>query len=358
MIDFGGSVSRFRGRYDYQDEVAFDLLFDLDGAPNDTSRNRALSARPGGRQYGVFSSFRFDLNAKLATELGVRWNYQSIDGTSSRTLGPRVGLRYEVSETMSFRASAGRFFQMQGIDALQINDGVTDFLAPQQADHFLLGLDRRLASGLTLRIEAYTKEMTNLRPRFENLLNSRVLLPELKPDRIRIAPESARARGLEFSLDGSSGSFEWWSSIAWSRVEDRVDEGRVLRSWDQVYALNAGFLWQLNHWSIGSGVIYRSGWPTTRVMLDPGETFPKVRVGSRNDERLKPYRSLDVRLQRTIPFERSKLDVFVELTNLTGRSNPCCVEYEVGDEEDEGQLVLDERAYLPTIPSVGFTWTF
>jgi outer membrane receptor protein involved in Fe transport len=259
---------------------------------------------------------------------------------------------------MSLRASAGRFYQQQGINELQVNDGISDFLPPQQADHFVLGLDRRLASGTQLRIEAYWKDLTDLRPRFENLLNSRVLLPELKPDRIRVAPDSARARGIELSLDGQTDAFRWWGNLAWARVEDRFGTGDVLRSWDQTYTLNAGFLWQSNRWSVSSGLVYRSGWPTTSVALDSGAAYPTATAGLRNGERMQAHRSLDVRVSRSVLLDDSRLDVFVEVANLAGRFNPCCIEYEVGDEEDAGELVLDERAYMKTVPSVGFTWTF
>ncbi len=358
LLDFGGEVSRFGARYDYQDQAGFEILFDVEGAPAEPSRNRALTARPHGRQYGLFASLRFDLSTKLTTEFGYRWGEQNVSGVSRVTSEPRIGVRYAVSDDLSLRASAGRFFQVQGIDELQISDGLTEFSPPQKGDHFVVGLDRRLDSGMVLRVEAYEKAMDDLRPRFENLLNTRVLLPELKPDRLRIAPESARARGVELSLDGESGALRWLGSLSLARVEDRFAGIDVLRSWDQAYTLNAAMLWEPGHWSFSSGLVYRSGWPTTHVELDTDALFPVVSVGSRNGERMPTYGSLDVRLSRKIQFNDSVLDVFVELVNLTDRKNTCCIEYEIGDEEDLGLLALDERAWLPTIPSVGFTWTF
>jgi outer membrane cobalamin receptor len=267
-------------------------------------------------------------------------------------------MRYEISEKSTLRASVGRFFQIQGIGELQVSDGETGFFAPQRADHIVLGLDRRLATGATLRIEAYTKRMSDLRPRFENLLNSRVLLPELKPDRIRVHPDAAEARGLEVSLHGQSDTIQWWSSFGWARVEDDLAGANVLRSWDQTYTLNAGLLWTRDLWSFSAGAVYRSGWPTTPVSLNEAATFPTANVALRNSDRMRAYGSVDVRLSREIRLERSDLNVFIELTNFLDRSNPCCIEYEIGDEDDLGLLVLDEQAYLPTIPSIGFTWTF
>jgi hypothetical protein len=70
------------------------------------------------------------------------------------------------------------------------------------------------------------------------------------------------------------------------------------------------------------------------------------------------FGSLDIRLSREILFDASALTLSFEVANLSGRSNPCCIEYEIGDEEDLGFLVLDRRDYLPTIPSIGINWRF
>ena len=86
----------------------------------------------------------------------------------------------------------------------------------------MLSAEHAFDGGIDLRIEAYRKNYRSLRPRFENLLNTMVVLPELKPDRIRIAPDGAVARGVELSLNRMSGRpLFWWASYAWSKVEDR-----------------------------------------------------------------------------------------------------------------------------------------
>jgi hypothetical protein len=61
-----------------------------------------------------------------------------------------------------------------------------------------------------LRIEGYRKNYRRLSPRFENLFDPLVLLPELEPDRVRLDPSRARSEGIEVLLkvapiDGWSG---------------------------------------------------------------------------------------------------------------------------------------------------------
>ena len=256
------------------------------------------------------------------------------------------------------RASWGRFYQSQAINELQINDGIDRFFPPQQSEQLIVGFDQLLKNESVLRIEVYDKRMTDLRPRFENFLNPRVLLPELKPDRIRIEPESATARGLEMTLNGSAGRFDWWGSLSWARVTDTIAGVETPRSWDQSHSASAGFQWNSPTWTLSTAVAWRTGWPTSAVSALITGGIPTVGVASRNNERLSAFGSLDVRLSREIVLRRSTLSVFIELANLTGRDNPCCLEFEVGDEEDTGQFVLDELSYLSTIPSIGFLWKF
>jgi outer membrane receptor protein involved in Fe transport len=358
FVQFGGSASRFDGRYDYEDEVEFDLLFDIEGAPTQTSRSRSIGIRPAGRQYALFANLRYDWTDRVAAELGIRWDKQTLDIDDSATLGPRIGVRYQLSDRTDLRASWGRFYQSQTINELQISDGVQEYFKPQRSDHFVLGIDHLFENGIGLRAEVYEKAMRDLRPRYENLLNSLILLPELKPDRIRIDTARARARGVELMFDGAQGPVQWWAAYSWSRVRDRIGSEEILRSWDQTHAVSAGLNWDTPKWNASFGLIYRSGWPTTEVTLDDSGDTPIARGIERNGDRMDFFRSLDVRLTRKVELARSSLAISFELTNVLGRSNPCCTEYEIGDEADLGLLVLDRLDYLPTIPSIGILWKF
>jgi hypothetical protein len=84
-----------------------------------------------------------------------------------------------------------------------------------------------------------------------------------------------------------------------------------------------------------------------------------VAVGSRNAERLEAYASFDARVARKFSLGRSgQLTVFLEVTNLFNRSNTCCVEYEMDDEDGPLHLEVETIDSLPTLPSLGFTWRF
>lgn len=359
LLQFGGTVSRMEGRYRYQDEAQFDVLFDIPGAPTETSRTRDFRLDPRGDQYSLYGTLRYSPTSRLTADLGLRWDKQTLDPDHTGTLGPRLGLRYQIGERTYLRGSWGRFYQSQAINELQVEDGVERYFKPQRSDHTVLGLEHDFAQGLNLRVEAYDKHMSDLRPRYENLLNSLTLLPELKPDRIEVSPSSARARGVELFLSQRlQYPVTWWFGYSWSWVKDRIDGERLFRSWDQTHSVSAGLNWDTPKWNVGFGLIYRSGWPTTPVALDDSSPTPIVEVAQRNSDRVDFFRSADLRITRKFELDASSVSVFLEITNLFGRHNPCCIEYEILPVEEGGGLELQTLDYLPTIPSIGFIWNF
>ena len=361
LVQFGGTFDRSRGRYDYEDEVAFELLFDADGAAREPSRTREIDLAARGDHEALYGSARYRPAPRLTMDFGLRWDKQTLDPAESGALGPRVGVRYGLSERTFLRAGWGRFAQSQAINELPVSDGVREFLPPQRAEHVVLGVEHTFAAGVNLRFEAYEKEMSELRPRYESLLNSLTLLPELKPDRVRIAPESAVARGLELRLEHTAGErVGWWASYTRSSAKDRIAGAEVLRSWDQPRALSGGLSVQTAKWQLGAAVTLRSGWPTSAALaLVEGDSVPIVVTGPRNAERVTTFRSVDVRVTRTFATQRGKLAAFLEINNAFDHNNRCCTEYQVELDDAEMQyLELSAVDYLPLVPSLGFVWSF
>jgi len=212
--------------------------------------------------------------------------------------------------------------------------------------------------GIELRAEVYDKRLTDIQPRTENLLDPLTLVPELKPDRITLTPRRGRARGFGLLLaSGDSTPLRWWASYSLSDTTERIDGVDEPRSWDQPHALSAGVDWSTARWKASLGLIQRSGWPATSVVgLDDAAPLPRLNTGQRNATRMDFYRSLDGRVERRFEFDHSALTTFLEVSNLLARGNPCCTAYEIDDET--GELELQQRHYLPRIPSLGFVWQF
>jgi outer membrane receptor protein involved in Fe transport len=360
LLQLGGEWRGLNGEYDYSDQAEFDVLFLVPGAATEPTRARQLSADPDGDQFGAYANFRIVAPWNLTIDAGARWDKETLSEEKSDQLSPRLSLLYSIGERTQLRASWGRFFQAQAISELQISDGVIEFLAPQRSNHLVASAEYRHPSGIDVRLEAYRKDYRQVRPRFENLLNTFVLLPELKPDRIRVAPDTAVAEGAELTVRRAGRPpLGWWLSYSWSSVTDEYGGTEQRRSWDQKHSVGAGVTWQSDRWDLSLAGTYHTGWPTTAIALVAIDPIPLLAAGPRNAERLGNYYSLDARVARRFRFENAGLlTVFFEAANLLNRTNDCCVEYEVEDESGELALDVSTRPYLPMTPSLGFVWRF
>jgi len=354
-----------RSRYDYTSRLETGPDYPFPGnAPTLTTRDFAPA--PDGIRLGTFVTHRRRLGEHLTGEAGLRWDRETYTDTGDDDQwSPRLNLLWDYSPSTQLRASLGRFYQTQAINDLQVEDGRDRFSAAQRADHLILSLEHLFSAGLDLRVEAYYKDYENLRIRFENLLDPFVLLPELEPDRIGVAPTSGSARGVELLLrNPRQDALQWWLSYAWSRVTERVDSDTVARSWDQRHTLNGGINWSRGAWDLSLAGTWHSGWPTTTLSLGPvvagpDGPYPEVIVNPRNDASLDAFRSVDVRASRRFAVGRGELQAFVEITNLLAFRNPCCVSYTI-TETSGGELRLDrDLDYWPRfVPNLGVQWRF
>lgn len=358
---FGLEARSLRGRYDYASDVRFEAGFPFPGSPP-MRVQRTAAPRPRGSEAGAYWDGRVELGRRWTVQAGLRFDAQSFEGVADATQwSPRLNVLYALSDATRLRASWGRFYQPQGVNELQVEDGVERFYGPQHADHAILSIDHAFAAGFDVRIEAYRKFYRRLRPRFENLLDPLVLLPETELDRVMIDPDSARAEGVEALLRMQPrGGWSGWIAYAWSRAEDRIDGRDAARSWDQTHAINLGLSWVSGPWAVTLVNSFHTGWPTTTMQLTTDANGAVRAVpGSRNAARLAYYNSLDLRATRTFALPRGALDVYAEVSNALSRDNPCCVEYSTAANPD-GSLRLQQEvdAWLPLVPSIGVLWRY
>ncbi|NNF68086.1 MAG: TonB-dependent receptor, partial [Gammaproteobacteria bacterium] len=292
-----------------------------------------------------------------------RWDKQSYIATvENEQTSPRFSLRYQAADKTVLRAGWGRFSQAQGVNELQVEDGITRFFPAQRSTQAVLGIDHQFANDLQLRVELYSKKMDSLRPRFENLFNQLELLPELGSDRRVLTPDDATAQGAELliRMNRPDRALNWWAGASFSSVKDNFAGTEVPRSWDQKAAVNVGVNWRRGNWRADAVAQYHDGWPTTDVFVVNSGGVSSVELGQRNAARLPDYFSLDFRLShRQMLRGSSAWTWFFELSNATSRENRCCVDYSI-DENDDGSLSVTREYdnWLPIIPSLGVIWEF
>jgi hypothetical protein len=314
----------------------------------------AARVRLGRTLRAFYMSYRIQPIERLVAELGARWDDQSL--TNEHQLSPRVNFLFDIGDRTSLRAAWGQFDQSQPLEKLAVADGALNLQGAEESQQLVLGLERRIGETTTLRIEAYSKRISRLNDRFENVYERASLIPELLPDRFLISPSSARIRGAEFSIEGASGAFSWWTNLTRSRADDRLPTGHFERSWDERWSFKAGGEWEGGAWTVTTSAVYRSGWPITRLQLIDGQLVG----GPFNGRRLPNFASVDVRASRDLPTDRGELGWYIEVTNLFNRKNDCCLDYDFrpGAGTGSATLTTTRDGFFGVIPNLGLRWIF
>jgi hypothetical protein len=363
VVKAGFTAKRLEARYDYTGSAIIrgSLFHTNDGTQ---TIERGSSVRAEGNDLALYAADRMAVTPHFVLETGLRADSQSYtpDGTH---LAPRVNAAYALGDHTTLRASWGRFYQAQGLNELQVEDGVTAFQPAERADHALLGAEQDFGRGYSARAEVYDKRFTQLRPRYENIFDRVVIYPELRADRLRIAASRGRARGGELLVRKVATPLSGWLSYARASVHDVIDDGHgvveVPRSWDQRDTVTFNVDYRLGlKWNFDLAGIYHSGWPTTPVsgVLVNG-VFHTV-VGAFNSDRLPSYRRVDFRASHNIETSHGGLSFFVELFNVLGLENVTRVEGYTFTEDIRGVITgkRQTQSILGIVPSFGVTYAF
>ncbi len=328
--------------------------------------SRSAAAHPKGGSYALYVSDRWRLLPRAVVEWGLRWDDQTYTELSSDSqLSPRLNLLWRTGEATELRFSLGRYHQSQPLQSLQIEDGIGTFWPAQRADHIIAGVRHLLDNEIALRLEAFQKNIRDVRPRFENLYDPLGLIPELQQDRVRLDPTRATARGVELSAAHTTGAWDWWASYTWSRVTDRIDGDDVPRSWDQRHAAQGGIAWRNEAWNFSLAASIHSGWPSTSLALiedgadADGEPIYVAVPGPRNALRHPTFASLDLRISRKFDVRKGTLLAFVEVSNALNRRNVCCIDWDL-EEDTAGRQSLEfsDDYWMPLLPAIGVLWEF
>lgn len=331
------------------------------GPAGEPEPDTAPDLDPRGTSLGVYGAYRARLGPELTAEVGARWDRQ--DYTNDNQLSPRFNAVWQPSERSELRLALGRFSQSQRINELHVEDGESEFSPAEASEQAELSFQRWLGASVQLRLDAYYRRLSRLRPRYENLWEPVELFPETSADRVRVDPERARLRGLELMLRGDANRpLFWWASYARSSAEDSIDGVGVPRSWDQPHAgkFLVGYR-RDERWSISLSGTAHSGWPTT-----PGEVVTQadgsseIGPGARNSDRFDPYYRLDLKARRSFALPHGRLWLTVELINLTDRRNACCVNDFMTETRPDGGIDVREAYdfWLGLTPSYSVLWRF
>ncbi|MFM9951421.1 MAG: TonB-dependent receptor [Saprospiraceae bacterium] len=313
----------------------------------------------------------------LIIEPGIRAQYYA--SQSAMSFEPRVGLKYNITDFLRFKAAGGFYSQnlISTVNELDVVNFFVGFLAGpeetlfepgtrtptdtrlQKSTHAVAGVEVDLSKTLELNIEPYYKNFTQLIS-----INRNKRLGS-DPD---FVTETGNAYGVDFSMRYENKKTYLWLIYSLGYVTRDDGEQVYPTVFDRRHNINALGTYTFgkkNAWEASLRWNMGSGFPFTRTQgFYQDNTFEdliltNVLTGNfglgtllsaeRNDGRLSFYHRLDASVKRTFFFgEYAKLEVLASVTNVYNRENVFYVD-----------RVSNNRVnQLPILPSLGMTFSF
>ena len=362
MWSFGANLKHLDAHYLHQSQRNIDPVFQgISGGPGQRTLDTDITV--DGAQYAAYAELRWRFLDRFVVDAGLRWDQQTYTvANNDRQISPRASVLFQPSERTELRFGWGQYYQAQETNELQVSDGIDTFFAAQRAEHFVANARHEFSSETTLEMSVFRKSFRTIKPRYENLFNQLTLVPELQFDRIMIDPDNAESLGAEVTLTrGSKDQVAfWWLSYAWARTRDWTASDKIVRSWDQTHAVEAGISADRGPWNLSATAEIHTGWPKTELVAEyatnpDGSLSLSVTPTPRNSDRHAIFGSLNLHVSRELDVRRGDLRVFLDVSNALDRQNPCCTEYSL---DAEGALRSRTAHWLPLVPSLGVTWKF
>jgi len=370
LFKVGGEARHGSANYDYFSAVRDDLLDPVTRTVQPTWDTTVVTASPSGSRMTVYAAPRIRLATSLTAEIGVRFDH--VSHTDDNVFSPRFNLAWQPRVGTSVRGAWGTYWQSQSLSALQAQDGVDEFYPAERAEHRVLGLEQALPNGLTGRVEAYDRRISNQHPRFVSVGPGVDVFPEITWDRVRIDPTHGRARGVELLLSRDVGARADWSlGYALAKVTDHIDGSDVPRAMDQRHTLTGDWAYRpsSNKWRLAVAAVWHTGWPytPTTVTVDTLENSAttlslhvKPKLGELYSERLPSYRRVDARYTRYFDARNGRVSLFAEVYNLFGFHNRrgYVTELTIDPRRHAVSFSRPGEDWIPRLPTFGVTYEF
>ncbi len=370
--------------------------------------DRFTQERSYARLFGYVNN-TFKVAGRLTVQPGLRFDRYEI--LNSTHVSPRISLSYGFDAHSTIRVGSGRFLQSPGYEKIFGQSQFFDLtdreavnrLKPEEAVHYVAGIDRWIGSDVYIRLESYLKDFRNLISLKREPGTRYVVDPVQNGDRryshgwkepyavpidsMTIIPEnkaSGNAQGIELFIEKRASRRDdrvsGWFSYAYAKAE-RNQYGFVIPfDFDQRHTLNIVMQYRLSEsLELGARWRYGSGFPFTppvgvrpRIALvdDDGDRIPVIRTDqydrvifnidrgdyeNRNSGRLPAYSRIDVRLNWYTRFWGVRWLFYLDVINITNRKNIIGYRYAIGND-----LQVEPKAstMFPIIPTFGISFRF
>lgn len=292
---------------------------------------------------------------------------------------PRLGLKYNISDKLRFKAAGGLYSQnlLSTVDERDVVNLFVGFLSDpetrpydpkdptdtpdrlQKSWHTVAGFEYDINDNFELNLEGYYKKFTQL------IALNRNKQTTTDPNYVK---ETGDAKGIDFSMKWEGKRAYIWGTYSLGFV--RRDDGEQIYPpvFDRRHNMNALFTYQLGEkkqwelavrWNFGSGFPFTltQGFYTNYTFEDgigtdiPGDNadLGVIFASERNGGRLPYYHRLDLSAKRIITFSKdSKLEINASITNAYNRPNIFYFD----------RIRYDRVNQLPVLPSISMSFDF
>lgn len=344
---------------------------------------------------------------------GLRYDYSGLGGGA---IAPRLALSLGLGSATRLKLATGLYFQSPGYEKLIQGDYFVDLssarelgLANERAIHAIVGLERELGRGMSVKLEGYWKRFDDLViGRLETAAEtaSRVATYDFPTDLADSVPREARitsapsngGRGRAYGIDlyatrratAKSTRLTGWVAYTLSKAASTAYGRTYPFSYDRRHSLSAVGSYRLGaKWELGFTGNLASGFPRTPVrglraaavadasdgdgdgnrselvpQRDPeGRLVYTIDLGgvdNLNRGRLPYYARLDLRLTFRPGGDRGRFTLYLEGINVLNRDNASDLEARLvfDPTSDRPKVVEEPSLSLPFLPSFGVRYRF
>ena len=322
-VQGGGSFKTFRIGYAVQSPSGNDTPYSAVPGIDPLYLDRRFRSY----QTGAYVQTSKQVAPRINLTVGGRVDHYAI--LSQARLSPRAGVTVRLTDTLSWHASAGSYFQQPAflfVSAFTQNAA----LAPWRADHYVTGLRWSPNTALKATVEAYRKNYTNYPVASGLHTLSLANIGDTFDVREILFPLASagrgRADGIEVFVEKRlTSKLHGQGNLSWSRTRHAGLDG-VLRpgAFDYPFVFNLTGGYRLSpRWEVSTRLSFLSGRPFTPYdeAISRAQRRGVYDLARVNAERAPDYQRIDVRVDRTFTFRGEPLNVFVGVQNLTNRRN-------------------------------------
>ena len=372
LVKFGYDISRTISDYDYHNWYLIDII-NTENEVEQSVFSRSEDMAPSGNKLGSYLSLKVGFGYDIFGEFGVRYDANSY--AKDDLISPRINLSYSLTDRTFLRLGYGYFYQTQNIQDIRIENGELGFQSAELAKHYVAGFEHIFENGVSLRLEAYLKKLSNLKPSYRNFENDIEMFPEVLNDKITVYIDNSESKGLELFLKyDKGGMIGAWGSYCYSQSNDfikritdasgseRLVNKELPRPFDQRHTINLDLnIRPGNNWHINFAWQYRTGYPFTDKVLVPvvngeGETSYKKVNEDYLSSKYPAYHRLDMRISKYFDTDYGVFNVFIECLNLYAHDNIRTYSWKIGGDSDNPEIIKKKRTWFPLIPSIGIRW--